>query len=118
MARDSIEQSEKSVRDLDAFAEACAVFGEQAALAHLRAFCRNLEKTLSWIESARPDHEALREMAHLTAGRAGVLGLPLLADASASLDEAAGRHTGVAAALDRWTTQARLAAEAAPSGTD
>lgn len=115
--RDLIEQSEKSAQDLDVFAEACAVFGEQAALTHLQAFCRYLEKTLSWIESARPDHEALREMAHRTAGRAGVLGFPSLGDASASLDEAARHHTGVAAALDRWTKQARLAAEVASNGT-
>ena len=106
------------VRDLDAFADASDVFGSDAALVHLRGFGAELEQYLSGIGRGTPDLEALRDMAHRTAGRAGVLGFPSLANASANLDEATGLNAGVTTALDHWTRAARQAAEIAARETD
>ncbi|MEI4260281.1 Hpt domain-containing protein [Roseovarius sp. D0-M9] len=116
--RNSAHRDANRIRDLDAFADASDVFGPEAAMAHLRLFGTELEQHLSWIERGTPDLQALQDMAHRTAGRAGVLGFPSLANASANLDEASGLNAGVTAALDHWTWQARRAAEIAARETD
>lgn len=110
--------SAPDVQDPAAFADARAAFGYEGALERLRMFRRDLDRHLSSIGEATPDHETLREMAHRTAGRAGFLGFPALADASLALDEATRLNRGVAAALDLWTEQARLAAEGPPAEAD
>ncbi|SEP18672.1 Hpt domain-containing protein [Salinihabitans flavidus] len=108
----------KGVQDPDAFREACAVFGDEGALARLRTFRGDLAAHLSWIGQGQPDHADLRDVAHRTAGRAGFLGFSALAEASAQLDEATRRNRGIAAALDRWAEQARIVAEIPPEEMD
>lgn len=108
-------QPSAGVEDADAFGEACAVFGDAAALAHLQAFRAELAEQISRLDAAPPDPAALREVAHRTVGRAGTLGFPTLAEASARLDEALLQDAGVATALERWTQAARRAA-APPAG--
>lgn len=98
------------VQDQDAFQEACAVFGESDALARLLDFRRDLVTHLSRIAQGPLDNETLRDIAHRTAGRAGVLGFPALTEACASLEDAARRDTGVASAVALWKEQAFLAA--------
>lgn len=107
---DTTEQRDEGVQDMDTFKEACAVFGDEDALARLGMFRDELEAHLAWVAKPPPDQDALRDVAHRTAGRAGVLGFPALADASARLDDAARAGTAVAAALDHWIEQAQLAA--------
>ncbi len=109
VTHDGDAQRPGDVLDPVAYGEACAVFGEADALARLREFCAELARHLTWIERDRPDHAALRDMAHRTAGRAGMLGFPALMEVSVTLDQAARRNDGVAVALDRWTEQARRA---------
>jgi HPt (histidine-containing phosphotransfer) domain-containing protein len=110
MDRDPARQRAEGVQDMDTFKEACAVFGEENALARLGMFRDELEAHLSWVATGPADHQSLRDMAHRTAGRAGVLGFAALADASAQLDEAARDDTGLAATLDHWMEQAKRAA--------
>ncbi|WP_104017269.1 Hpt domain-containing protein [Roseovarius nitratireducens] len=109
--RDLVEQAAEGIEDPDAFQEACAVFGDAGALARLHMFRADLETHLRWIGRDQADFETLRKIAHQTAGRAGVLGFPTLAEASARLDEAIRANTRVTLALERWTKQARFAAE-------
>lgn len=101
----------KGIEDLDAFAEACAVFGEANALARLQAFRADISAQLDRVRDDVMDKESLREMAHQTAGRAGLLGFPTLAEASARLDEAIRANTALRPTLDLWTTHARLATQ-------
>ncbi|WP_296762302.1 Hpt domain-containing protein [Sediminimonas sp.] len=115
--RERAEQAARGTQDPEAFREACAVFGDAGALARLDVFRADLETHLSWIEQGRPDHEQLREMAHRTAGWAGLFGFPALAEASAHLDEAVRGNPGIEAALARWTEQARLASKIATDET-
>lgn len=98
------------IRDPVAFADACAVFGEEGAVERLAVFLDDLERHLCWIGQGAPDNDTLRDMAHRTAGRAGVFGFPALVEASVALDEATNRKNSVAAALELWIKQARLAA--------
>ena len=98
------------VRDPVAFADACAVFGEEDAMERLAVFLDDLERHLCWIGQGAPDNETLRDMAHRIAGRAGVFGFPALMEAFVTLDEATAQKSGVAAALENWIEQARLAA--------
>ncbi len=107
---DTTEQHGEGVQDMDTFKEACAVFGHEDALARLRMFRDELEAHLAWVAKAPPDHDALRDVAHRTAGRAGVLGFPALAEASALLDDAVREGTAVEAVLHHWMEQAQLAA--------
>ncbi|MGM0661431.1 MAG: Hpt domain-containing protein [Pseudomonadota bacterium] len=87
------------------------MFGEEGALAWLLVFRKDLAEHLARIEHGFCETKALQDIAHRTAGRAGLLGFRALADASACLD-AALRHNGVvAAARDRWISQARLAVD-------
>ena len=116
--RDQAGRQAMGVQDLDAFREACSVFGDEGALAHLRRFRQDLAEHLRWIGQGQPDQVALAKMAHKTAGRSGVLGFPALADACAGLEEAVRARRGVAAALDHWKQQARLAAEAPRGNAD
>ncbi|WP_372615373.1 Hpt domain-containing protein [Aquicoccus sp.] len=109
--RDLVEQAAEGVEDPAAFREACAVFGDAGALAHLQTFRADLRTSLSRIGRGAMDTPSLREMAHRTAGRAGLLGFPALADASAHLEEAIRTNAGVRIALDRWTRQAQVAAQ-------
>jgi HPt (histidine-containing phosphotransfer) domain-containing protein len=109
--RDLIAQAAKGIEDPEAFKEACAVFGDAGGLARLRMFRVALGTHLREIGRDHTDVDALREIAHQTAGRAGLLGFPTLAEASASLEEAIRANTRVPRALDRWTRQARLAVE-------
>lgn len=111
MEQDPENGGASGLLNLVTFEEACAVFGEAGARTRLRDFREGLARQLSWIGQDQPDHKALRDIAHRTAGQAGVLGLPALAEASARLDEAARHDSGVAYALDHWQKQARLASE-------
>lgn len=112
--RDLLERAIRDVEDPNAFKEACAVFGNAGALARLEMFRADLAAQLREIERDRTDTEALREMAHQTAGRAGLLGFPALAEASARLDEALRTNTRVPLSLGLWTRQARRAAGGGP----
>lgn len=107
--RDLIEQVARSIEDPEAFKEACAVFGDAGALARLDMFRLDLGTHLRGVVCDQKDFEALREVAHQTAGRAGVLGFPTLAEASAHLEEAIRANSHVTLALDHWTKQARFA---------
>jgi HPt (histidine-containing phosphotransfer) domain-containing protein len=105
-----------ALQDRAVYREACAVFGEDGARAWLELFRRDLAEHLAEIAHGRPTRAAIQDIAHRTAGRAGFLGFSALAEASATLETALRRECGVAAALDRWMEQARLAAEVAPRG--
>lgn len=107
--RERAEEVARSVPDPDAFREACDVFGEADALARLQLFCTDLETQLARFEQGLPDREQLREIAHRTAGRAGLFGFPALVEASVCLDDAIRGDTGMMAALARWIEQARRA---------
>jgi len=112
LERDQSRQPDEAVQDADAWREACAVFGDEAARSRLCTFRKDLEGHLAWIGKGRPDDTALREIAHQTAGRAGLFGFPALVEASVALDEATRRSHGVAAALDRWTHEVGRVAKA------
>lgn len=101
-----------------AYDELRAVFGEDGARTRLLSFRKELNAYLAWTGKGSPDQAALRDMAHRIAGHAGFLGFPVLADASARLDEATSLNQGVAEALDHWTEQARRVAEAQPEEVD
>lgn len=105
--RDPVCQAIQSVPDGEAFKEACALFGKQVALEHLRQFRAEFVDHLHRIDQLRSDPDALRRLAHQTVGRAGILGFPELAAASMDLEDAIRRGAGVATALDQWTAQAR-----------
>lgn len=108
--REQVDPASMGIENEDAFSEACAVFGNADALARLRLFRAELSTHLDRVE-AETDLGSLREVAHQTAGRAGLLGFPSLAQASARLDEAIRAQAGVSDALDQWTMQARLAVQ-------
>jgi HPt (histidine-containing phosphotransfer) domain-containing protein len=112
LERDQSRQPDEAVQDADAWREACAVFGDEAARSRLCAFRKELAGHLARIGQGRLDDAALREIAHRTAGRAGFLGFKALTEASVALDEAARRRQGVAAALERWAHQAGRVAQA------
>ncbi|WP_438362997.1 Hpt domain-containing protein [Nioella halotolerans] len=112
--RDLIEEATEGVEDPDTFREACAVFGDAGALSRLRACRADLVTQLRLIGRNRTDVEALRKIAHQTAGRAGFLGFPALAEASAQLEEAIRTNASLTGPLQRWTQQARLAASGRP----
>lgn len=107
--RDPVEEAAEGVEDPDMFREACAVFGDAGALARLRMYRAELVTHLRLIWRDRTDVDALRRIAHQTAGRAGLLGFPTLAEASARLEEAIRTNAPVDVPLERWTRQARLA---------
>lgn len=109
MERDQATQHADAVQDMTVYAEARAVFGEAGAQARLRTFREELESHLLDIRQGLTDPVALRDMAHKTAGRAGLFGFAALVEASASLDEAARHDSGVAIALDHWIAQVRFA---------
>lgn len=113
---DPVARTAMGVQDAEAFREACAIFGTEEALARLRVFCEGLEEHLSGIEQGHIVREDLREFAHQTAGRAGVLGFPALVDASARLEEAIRGDTDVETPLACWTEQARFALESVSGG--
>lgn len=104
-----VAQIIKGIEDPDAFKEVCAVFGDAGALARLETFRADLGTHLRGIECEQRDLEALREFVHQTAGRAGFLGFPALAEASARLEEAICANARVTLALEDWSKQARLA---------
>lgn len=111
MDRKEVEAAARGVQDAEAFREACAVFGEADALARLHVFRTELATQLDRIEKGPSEPEQLREVAHRTAGRAGLFGFAALADASAQLEEALWHGTDPSAALLRWTEEARRAAK-------
>lgn len=114
LERDLSRPEVENVQDRDAWNEACAVFGTEGARNRLCMFRSDLAGQLARIGTERPDHAALRELAHQTAGRAGLFGFPALAEASADLEEAVRQGHGIAAALERWTRQAGRVAESPP----
>jgi len=108
----------KGVQDREAFKEACDLFGHEGALMRLRTFCAELGECVQRIEQSRPDHDTLREMAHKTVFRAGMLGFSDLAEASMDLEDAIRRKSGEANAIEQWTRHARLAAAVSQDGID
>lgn len=106
------------VQDPQVYEEACAVLGQEGARAWLDVFRKDLADHLTRVEEDRCDPGSLQDIAHRTAGRAGLLGFRALADASASLDDAMRRNKGIAAALDHWVPQARLALDIPPDDVD
>jgi len=106
------------IQDKDVYAEACAVLGDEGALAWLRVFRKDLADHLDRLGQGKLDTTAIRDMAHRTAGRAGLFGFRALSEASASLEDALRRDDGIAVALDHWTRQARLAVEASSDCRD
>lgn len=111
---DRIDAAGLGVEDLDAFAEARAVFGDEDALSRLAQFRADLAAHLDLIGRDAADAKSLREVAHKTAGRAGLLGFPGLAEASGLLDEAISAGTGVPDALHQWTERAQRAVGGEP----
>lgn len=101
------------IQDRAVYREACAVFGEEGARAWLQVFREDLAGHLAEIAHGRPTRAVVRDIAHRTAGRAGLFGFRALGDASARLEESLRLDDGVAAARDHWTRQARLALAAA-----
>lgn len=97
------------IQDQQVYEEARAVFGDEGALAWLLVFRTDLAEHLAQIEQGSCDTRSLQDIAHRSAGRAGLLGFRALADASASLDEALRRNDLIAAERDHWISQARLA---------
>jgi HPt (histidine-containing phosphotransfer) domain-containing protein len=113
-----MDEASTSVQDKEAFKEACDLFGHEGALMHLRQFADELDECVQRIEQSLPDHDALREMAHQTVFRAGILGFSDLADASMDLEDAIRQKSGEATAIEQWTRQARLAAAVSQDGID
>jgi len=117
-ARDPGARDVSGIQDRAVFQEACTVFGEDGARAWMQVFRKDLTWHLAEIGHGPPTHAMIRDIAHRTAGRAGLFGFRALSDASAHLEDALRRDDGVAAALDHWTQQARLAVAASSDTTD
>lgn len=109
--RKRAEDAARSIPDPEAFRDACAVFGEADALARLHMFRTELATQLAGIQQGQPEPEPLRQIAHRTAGRAGLFGFSGLAEASAQLEDAIRNGTDTTTALALWTELAQHAAQ-------
>lgn len=116
VGRGPMDEVSTGVQDKEAFKEACDLFGHEGALMRLRKFGAELDECVRRIEQSLPDRDALREMAHQTVFRAGILGFSNLADASMDLEDAIRQKSGEATAIEQWTRQARLAAAVSQDG--
>jgi len=118
VARDPGGRNVSGIQDRAVYQEVCAVFGEDGARAWMRVFRKDLAGHLAEIAHGQPTRAVIRDIAHRTAGRAGLFGFRALWDASARLEDALRRDDGVAAALDHWTRQAHLAVAASSTAGD
>jgi hypothetical protein len=101
--------------DPDAWREAREIFGQAEASSRLRIFLDDLARDRKILETTPPDRCVAREIGHRTAARAGILGFPALARASADLDQAARVGAGIDATRAAWIAAADIVADIAPT---